>query len=243
MRIISLVPSFTKTLVDLGLSSSEIVGRTKFCIHPGEIVNQIPKMGGTKNLDLDKIRSLKPDLILASKEENEREQIENLQKDFDVWVTDIQTFSDSLDFLLELGQKLGKEQKALEISQEIEDIFSSLPKLNLPTVTYLIWKDPYLSVGKDTFIHSLLEKLGFTNSQSGKQRYPELSLEDIGKSSHLFLSSEPYPFAEKHQEELQARFAHLQIHLVNGEAFSWYGSHLKEFDTYYKELIKEVTSV
>lgn len=242
MRIVSLVPSFTKTLFDFGLDESQIVGRTKFCIHPMDRIGNVPIVGGTKNIHLDKIRSLQPDLILASKEENLKEPIETLMKEFKVHLTDIQNFEESQSFLLELGLLLGKKQIANEICQKINLALNSPNDLVLKPVTYLIWKDPYLTVGGDTFINSILKKTGFESSYSNLQRYPEITLKELGEAQTVFLSSEPYPFKETHKQELLEQFPHLDIHLVDGEAFSWYGSHLKEFTSYYKQ-IRRITSV
>ncbi len=241
MRIVSLVPSFTKTLFDFGLDESQIVGRTKFCIHPLDLVRNVPIVGGTKNINLDKIRSLQPDLILASKEENLKEPIEILMKEFRVYLTDIKKFDESQSFLLELGQLLGKNQIANEILHKINRALHAPKNLVLKPVTYLIWKDPYLTVGGDTFINSILKKLGFESSYTNYDRYPEISLKELSESQTVFLSSEPYPFKEAHKQELLEQFPHLEIHLVDGEAFSWYGSHLKEFTSYY-EKIRKITS-
>ena len=237
MRIVSLVPSFTKTLFDFELDSSQIVGRTKFCIHPKEEVTKVQIIGGTKDLKLEKIRALKPDLILASKEENEKDQVESLQSEFNVWVTDIQTLIDNKEFLMQLGERLQKQDLAHCFNKKLDEMFNSLPKGPGKSLTYFIWKDPYLSVGGDTFIHAVIEQLGFKNSHEKSKRYPMITLEALAKEQILLLSSEPYPFKEKHKEELLALYPHLKIHLVDGEAFSWYGTHLLEFESHYRELV------
>lgn len=237
MRIVSLVPSFTKTLFDFELDSSQIVGRTKFCIHPTEKVSQVQIIGGTKDLKLEQIRALRPDLILASKEENEKVQVETLQLEFNVWVTDIKTLNDNREFLSELGERLQKQSLAHCFNEKLDQMFNSLPRRKEKSLTYFIWKDPYLSVGGDTFIHAMLEQLGFKNSHENALRYPTVPLEELAREKTLFLSSEPYPFKEKHKKELLSLYPHLEIHLVNGEAFSWYGTHLLEFESDYRELI------
>ncbi len=236
MRIISLVPSLTKTLFDFGLDASQIVGRTKFCIHPGDQIRDVEIIGGTKDLKLDKIRALKPDLILASKEENEKDQVSSLIDDFQVWVTDIKTLQDNADFLTELGEKIQKQDLANSYNQKIEALFSTIPRRDPKFVSYFIWKDPYLTIGGDTFIHSILEGLGLRNRYEYTQRYPEVALKALAKEQTVLLSSEPYPFKERHKAQLLALHPHLKIHLVDGEAFSWYGTHLLEFESYYNHL-------
>lgn len=126
MRIISTVPSITETLFDFDLDRTEIVGRTKFCIHPTEKVFEIETVGGTKNLNLEKIKSLRPDLIIANKEENQKDQIEALMQDFNVWVTDIETLEDNEKFLTELGRKLHRQDLAEKFNKEISNIFKNL---------------------------------------------------------------------------------------------------------------------
>ncbi len=236
MKIISLVPSITETLFDFGLSSSEIIGRTKFCIHPKNLVKNVEIIGGTKNLNLDKIKNLKPDLIIASKEENVKEQVEELMKDFKVWITDIETLQDNKNFLIQLGASLNKQNIAKNFNKEILEIFNSIKISETKKVAYLIWKNPYMTVGYDTFIHEVLENLGFENLFKNQKRYPEISIEEIKSADYIFLSSEPFPFRQKHINELQKKLPKSKIVLVDGEAFSWYGTHLAKCAEYYKTL-------
>ncbi len=240
MRVISLVPSITETLFDLGLTADEIVGRTKFCIHPKDLVDKVEIIGGTKNLNLEKIKSLKPDLIIANKEENVKEQVEELMKDFEVLLTDIETLEDNDDLIEELGQIFGKEEKAQFFNHQITEIFN-LPKPERPlTVAYLIWKNPYMTVGGDTFISRILQLLGFENLFKDQKRYPEIQLEDLRKADLIFLSSEPFPFKEQHIEEIQMVCQNQKILIVDGEAFSWYGTHLAKCGEYYRELMENI---
>ena len=164
MRIVSLVPSITESLFDFGLTEMEVVGRTKFCIHPKTLITNVPVIGGTKNLNLDKIKALKPDLIIANKEENEKLQIEELGKYFEIWLTDIENLQDNQNFLTELGTLLNKQGLALNFNEKINVIFDSSKELSPRKVAYLIWKNPYMTVGSDTFIHEIIEKIGFTRS-------------------------------------------------------------------------------
>jgi len=241
MRIVSLVPSITETLFDFGLSPAEVVGRTKFCIHPADQIKQVPTIGGTKNLHLNKINMLRPDLIIANKEENDRHQVEELMRDFKVWVTDIQTVEDNKSFLTELGNILSKTTLAEEFNMKIGEIFQPDILNKNVKVAYLIWKDPYMSVGSDTFIHEILSKLGFQNNFSHFKRYPEVSPSDLSAADVIFLSSEPYPFKEKHRIQMQEEFPNQEIILVDGEAFSWFGSHLIQKGAYLHSLAHNFT--
>lgn len=236
MTIISLVPSITETLFDFGLTADEVIGRTKFCIHPSDLVKNVEVIGGTKNLNIEKIRSVKPDLIIANKEENEKLQVEELMKDFKVWVTDIETLEDNQKFISELGIILNKENLALDFNQKIASVFTDFKIYEPKKVAYLIWKNPYMTVGSDTFINEVLEKLGFENLFKNRKRYPEISVEELKEADLIFLSSEPFPFQQKHIDELQLERPNNEIMLVEGEAFSWFGTHLMKVAEYLKEL-------
>ena len=236
MRIVSLVPSITESLFDFGLTEMEVVGRTKFCIHPQTLITNVPVIGGTKNLNLDKIKSLKPDLIIANKEENEKLQIEELGKYFEIWLTNIENLQDNQNFLTELGTLLNKQELALNFNEKINVIFDSSKELSPKKVAYLIWKNPYMTVGSDTFIHEIIEKIGFTNLFKDSKRYPEISVNQMKEAEYVFLSSEPFPFQQKHIDELQKELPDSKIMLVDGEAFSWYGTHLSRCGDYFKTL-------
>ena len=236
MKIISLVPSITESLFDFGLTTNEVIGRTKFCIHPSNLVRNVEVIGGTKNLNLEKIKSLKPDLIIANKEENEKLQVEELMKDFKVWVTDIETLDDNQDFISELGILLNKENLAEDFNQKIVSVFSDVKFVKPKKVAYLIWKNPYMTIGSDTFIGEVLEKLGFENLFKNRKRYPEVSVEEMKEANLIFLSSEPFPFQQKHINELLKDLPKTEIILVDGEAFSWFGTHLMKVDKYLTQL-------
>lgn len=237
MKVISLVPSITETLFDLGLTSDEVIGRTKFCIHPKELVKDIEIIGGTKNINIEKIRALKPELIIANKEENVKEQMEELMKDFKVLVTNVETLEDNYYLIKQLGHLLGKEKTAQIFNLKTYESFDIPKREKALKVAYLIWKDPYMTVGGDTFISRILEELGFENLFKDQKRYPEVQLEDMKEADLIFLSSEPFPFKEKHMAEIRDICVDQKMMIVDGEAFSWYGSHLAKCGEYYRELV------
>lgn len=237
-RIISLVPSQTELLFDLGLDK-EIVGITKFCIHPADKFKSTPKIGGTKKLNLEKIRALKPDLIIGNKEENEQSQIEELTKEFPVWMSDINTLDDALAMITEVGSLTGKSSAANLISYHILNEFKSLERENTlsKSVAYFIWKDPYMIAGLNTFIDNILKYAGFDNI-SQASRYPELASQQMSelKPDIIMLSSEPYPFKDVHVSEMKNIWPEAEVIIVDGEMFSWYGSRLLHTPSYLKSL-------
>lgn len=244
-RIISLVPSQTELLFDLGLEK-EVVGITKFCIHPADQFKVKEKIGGTKQVNLEKIRRLKPDLIIGNKEENNKVEIETLMKEFPVWMSDIYNLNDALDMICRVGSLADKQQPAQKIAGDIRAVFSELEliaverSLNTPRVAYLIWKNPYMVAGQSTFINEMLRTAGFINTFSG-QRYPEVSAADIRRSNPdvILLSSEPYPFKEKHVAEFKNICPDAEIRIVDGELFSWYGSRLRLAPAYLQSVFKK----
>ncbi|MBD3748690.1 MAG: ABC transporter substrate-binding protein [Sphingobacteriales bacterium] len=235
-RIISLVPSQTELLFDLDLDE-EIIGITKFCVHPEAKFKIKEKIGGTKQLNLAKIRSLKPDLIIGNKEENEQQQIEELMEEYPVWMSDIYNLKDALEMIKSIGELVDRQAKAKEIANEIQKSLEGLIIYPVKKVLYFIWKEPYMLAGKNTFIDEMLHRGGFENIIQ-EQRYPELSLEQLSslKPDAVFLSSEPYPFKEKHVKTFQEIWPEAQIQLVDGELFSWYGSRLLKSANYFRAL-------
>jgi ABC-type Fe3+-hydroxamate transport system substrate-binding protein len=230
-RIISLVPSQTELLFDLGLDV-EIIGITKFCVHPAVKTKYRQKIGGTKKLDIELIRRLKPDLIIGNKEENNKEDIGLLKNDFPVWMSDIETLDQATEMISMLGQILDRDPEANYLNHLINSGFNDLRTLaqsdaSSKRIAYAIWKDPYMFAGSHTFINDVLTYAGLNNVVS-MDRYPELSLEVIKKLEPelLLLSSEPYPFKEKHILEIKAAIPDVEVLLVDGELFSWYGSRL-----------------
>jgi ABC-type Fe3+-hydroxamate transport system substrate-binding protein len=236
-RIISVVPSITELLFDFDLSE-QIIGITKFCIHPKEICQTKDIIGGTKNLNIEKIISLQPDLIIANKEENVKEQIQLLAQKFPVWLTDVNNYDDALQMITELGKITHKAEKAELIKNDINSKFSSLSFKIKRKAVYLIWKSPYMTIGGDTFIDSMLTQAGFENTFHHLTRYPEIELENISKSDCeiVLLSSEPYPFSQKHVDELQLLLPDKNIIIVDGEMFSWYGSRMLKSADYFIKL-------
>lgn len=239
-RIISLVPSQTELLFDLGLDE-HIVGITKFCIHPADKVKLKVKIGGTKQLNINLIKELNPDLIIGNKEENERAQVEELMQHFPVWMSDINDLPGALDMIQKVGDLTGKSVAGANMVQSITNRFAGLPVAsgNLK-VAYLIWKKPYMVAGKGTFIDSMLNKCGLINAFD-MERYPEVSVEEFiaAKPDIVMLSSEPYPFKEKHIDEFKALMPNVEVIVVDGEMFSWYGSRLLQAPTYFEKLIAD----
>ncbi len=237
-RIISLVPSQTELLYDLGLQD-EVCGITKFCIHPEEWFRTKVRVGGTKEVKTELIDQLRPDLILANKEENLKDQIDQLADRWPVWVSDVNNLDEALNMIREIGKMTDRTTTSVQLINSIKDSFHQLkPFRNNPRTAYLIWKNPYMTVGADTFIHAMLEKAGFENVFSHKLRYPEITTEEL-KSAEcelLLLSSEPYPFRDKHIEELQISLPNTKIILADGELFSWYGSRLQKSPAYFQKL-------
>ena len=240
-RIVSLVPSQTELLVDLGLEQ-ELVGITKFCIHPRHLLSNKKLVGGTKQLKLDVIAQLNPDLILANKEENKEEDIQELSQSFPVWVTDIDTVESGLAMIQQVGQLTGKTGEAGELVSKIARSMEQLPGTTNHSSVYLIWDKPMMGVGNETYINDCMRRAGFRNSLSHLRRYPELSLETIQelKPEFIFLSSEPYPFGIRHVRQYQERFKHSKVVLVDGEMFSWYGSRMLKAANYFKKLREEI---
>ena len=244
-RIISLVPSQTELLFELGLDQ-EIIGLTKFCIHPIEKFAERTKIGGTKKLNIQLIRDLNPDLIIGNKEENEQSQIEELMEDYPVWMSDIYTLEDAKKTIAQIGELVDRQPEASYLNHLISAGFNDLQTLAVQNginkkVAYLIWKKPYMLAGRDTFIDNILALNGLSNVIKEK-RYPEIELNEVAKLKPdlIFLSSEPYPFKEAHLEEIRRVIPEAKVMLVDGEMFSWYGSRLVKAVQYLFQLQKEL---
>lgn len=242
-RIVSVIPSQTELLADFNLGE-RVIGITKFCVHPEEWFHEKERVGGPKKLNLDKIKALKPDLIIANKEENLKEEIEDLAESIPVYVSNVATVTDALNMIKDLGYLTGKEQEAETMVVEIRKKFNLLAEKKWPDIktAYLIWKKPWMSVGNDTFIHKMMARAGFKNIFAAKSRYPEFTLEDLAKKQPevILLSSEPYPFKQKHLEEFQGYFPNCRIILVDGELFCWYGSRMLQIPDYLNRLREEL---
>jgi ABC-type Fe3+-hydroxamate transport system substrate-binding protein len=242
-RIVSVVPSQTELLFYLGLDE-QVVGITKFCIHPVDKFKTITKVGGTKHLSIELIKELKPDLIIANKEENDQSQIEELMAVCPVWVSDINDLDGAYDMILKVGVLVDKEEQAQVLVNDIKyrfDLFVTKP-INLK-ISYLIWRKPYMVAGRQTYIDDMLQKCGLTNAFN-TNRYPEVTQEMLIAINPdvILLSSEPYPFAQKHISEFKALLPNAIVLLVDGEMFSWYGSRLLHAPAYFKQLIENITA-
>ena len=249
-RIISLVPSQTELLYDLGLKE-EVVGITKFCIHPTHWFISKTRVGGTKQFDLKKINALKPDLIIGNKEENEERAIKELMTDYPVWMSNIETLNQALDMIHAVGELVEKQDKAKVISTTITHKFKTLATTFafgdnlLKRVAYFIWRKPYMVAGHDTFINEMLSYCKFQNVFAGQaSRYPEITVNQLiaADPEIVLLSSEPYPFKEKHVQEFAKLLPDAKIIPVDGELFSWYGSRLMHTPAYLEKLIVNLNS-
>ena len=243
-RILSLVPSQTELLSHLGLED-HIAGITKFCVHPAGLKKNKAIVGGTKNVQLEHVRTLRPDLIIANKEENVREQVQELAREFPVWVTDVDSLEGALSMIGDIGKLTRTEPLATNLVHAIQAAFQFIEKPALPINTaYLIWKDPYMSVGGDTFINDLLGRCGLINIFRDASRYPVIDINELNnKGCQLcLLSTEPYPFKEHHLQELLAKLPGVKLALADGEFFSWYGSRLLDAPTYFNQLLAAIGS-
>ena len=239
-RIISLVPSQTELLYDLGLDK-KVIGITKFCVHPQQWFRNKTRIGGTKSIHIEQVKALEPDLIIANKEENVKEQVDELAALFPVWTSDISNLQQALQMISSIGEITGTSAKAQAMISMINNRFDQL-SVQQPVIrtAYLIWQKPYMTIGGDTFINDMLTRCGFENVFKEQLRYPSITIEDI-KSSNcqlLLLSSEPFPFKQNHAEELQKQLPLTKIMLADGEMFSWYGSRLLLAPAYFRSLIE-----
>lgn len=225
-RIVSLVPSLTEFLVDIGVGE-RLVGRTKFCIHPKGVVSNIPTFGGTKNPKVDSIVNAGADLVIMNREENRREDFEALSERTEVLMTDILTVDDALHELRRIGMAVGYEAAADRLSIQIQDELNTSFD-DTADVAYFIWRDPWMVAGGDTYINDVLERFAMRNVFSDMVRYPTIQLHDLveRRPSRVLLSSEPYPFKARHLAEITAAVRGIRTELVDGEWFSWYGSRM-----------------
>lgn len=216
MRIVSLVPSWSEWLADLGVQP---VGVTKFCIHPEGLNRPDRRIGGTKNVDVDRVNALAPDLVIACREENVREQVEALNAP--VLLTDARTVRDAWKEMQRIAEAVGRGAEGAQWVERIEAAWGA-PRAAEARVAYAIWQAPWMVAGGETYIHDVLKWWGADNVFAEQLRYPEVT--HWGDAEVVLLSSEPFPFSQAHAADLQA---HGQPALVvNGEAFSWYGSRM-----------------
>ncbi len=240
-KIVSLVPSQTELVVDLGLEK-ELLGVTKFCVHPETLLKQKTVVGGTKQVHYDKIRKLNPDIILCNKEENTKEMISELEKIAPVHISDVSNMSDAIELINRYGELFLVEKVAQNLVKDIQrkfhDFKTFISGRPILKVAYFIWRKPWMVVANNTFINEMLKINNFENSLGNLNRYPEIDLEvlKVNAPELILLSSEPYPFNQEHKSLLSKEFPKSKVLIVDGELFSWYGSRLlKSFD-YFKKL-------
>ncbi|MCW3081509.1 helical backbone metal receptor [Segetibacter sp.] len=241
-RIVSLVPSQTELLYSLQLDE-EVVGITKFCIHPKSWFKGKQRVGGTKTINIAAVKALQPDLIIGNKEENVKEQIEALQGIAPVWVSDITTLGDTLEMIQSVGELVNKTERASKIASDIKLGFQQISPLKIKLRTaYMIWKNPFMVAAGDTFINDVMMYCGLDNVFMERKRYPETTIDELSSlgCQLILLSSEPYPFKEKHVTELQQQLPDAKIVLTDGEMFSWYGSRLLHTPGYLAGMIAQL---
>lgn len=254
-RIISLVPSQTELLFDLGVGP-RVVGLTRYCVHPAAEVARATVVGGTKTLRMDVVESLDPDLVIGNKEENDRGAIEALAARYPVWMSDVRDLPGAFAMIRQVGDLVGRPGEAEALAVLIEGRFARLPRLVEPLrAAYVIWRKPYMVAGANTFIDAVLTRCGLVNAfgstseldeaagkgdagstgsfgasaaAPGSPRYPAVSDADLRLAALdvLLLPSEPFPFDEVYAAELVALLPGVEVRLVDGEMFSWYGSRL-----------------
>ena len=238
-RIISLCPAITETLFALGLKE-EIVGRTQYCIFPANEVASVPTVGGTKQIQLEKIQELQPDLIICEKEENTKEMVEQLAAHFPVYVAQVECVDDAYRMIRDVGAVVNRLHEANTLEAQIAQAFRALPKYT-GRVAYMMWRKPYMVVGVPTYIDSVLTTLGFTNPFTQREgRYPTVTVDDLQQAQldYLLLSSEPFPFSEKHVKELAVHLPNTRIVLVDGEMF-WYGPRMRQAAQYFQQFLRQ----
>jgi len=229
----------------LGLEE-EVVGITKFCVHPQEWFKNKRRVGGTKQYHVDRIAALEPDLIIGNKEENDKTQVEALSKTYPVWISDVKNLTDATAMIDAIGSITNRKRKAQELVKKINTAFEELAEFIPATpprrVLYLIWQKPYMTIGGDTFINDMITKAGLVNVVADQTRYPTLTEEELRslRPDLIFLSSEPFPFKAKHVAALAKICPSAVIKLVDGECFSWYGSRLLQTAKYLRNLVVEI---
>jgi ABC-type Fe3+-hydroxamate transport system substrate-binding protein len=243
-RIVSLVPSTTETVFELG-AGDRVVGVTRYCVRPDGARRQARVVGGTKSPRLETIRELDPDLILANQEENREEDVQALRQVAPVYVAFPRDVPAAIAEILKLGILTGREAVArrmcLELAESLQRLREARDGRPVFPYLYFIWRQPYMAAGPGTFIDALLGEAGGRNVLDGAPgRYPELTAEQIETAGAdvLFFSSEPYPFAPRHLEEIPA--ARGKRILVDGQLLSWHGARMREGIPYAERVAREV---
>jgi ABC-type Fe3+-hydroxamate transport system substrate-binding protein len=226
-RIVCLVPSITELLCDLGLAD-QLVGRTGFCVHPWETVRRIPKVGGTKDVKLDRVRELAPTHVVVNVDENLKEDAEALAEFVPhVVVTHPQAPRDNLGLYRQMGEAFGREREAERLCAEFERAYerATAGVGQERRVLYLIWRDPWMTIAPETYIAQTLALFNWRTPPLAGGRYPEVDLADFfGKVDRVLLSSEPFHFKESHIVEVEELLPGAEVSLIDGEMTSWYGS-------------------
>ncbi len=228
-RIVSLVPSQTELLADLGLDA-EVVGVTRFCVHPADWKGRKTIVGGTKTINVPRLAGLAPDLVIANKEENPRDEIEAVvAQGVPVYVTDVTDVAGAVAMIRAVGRLVDRAEVAGALADDVVAGFDVVEPGPPRRTLYLIWRDPWMSVGGDTFVSDVMARAGLANATADRDRYPALRDDEVAGLAPevVLLSSEPYPFVERHLAEVQALAPGARVELVDGEAFSWYGSRLR----------------
>jgi ABC-type Fe3+-hydroxamate transport system substrate-binding protein len=235
-RIISLVPSQTELLFYLDLES-RVIGMTKFCVHPSSWRKSKSIIGGNKNFNFELIQSLKPDLIIFNKEENYKEGIELLKSIAPVWMSDVSSLETALSMIGQIGLLTDTCSKADNLTSQIQSSFLEIEKLSPLRALYLIWSRPWMAAASGTFINDMITLSGLQNCLDDT-RYPEISEQRMQELNPevVLLSSEPYPFKQRHVDEIRSILPDAKIIFVDGELFSWYGSRMLKFPEYIKTL-------
>lgn len=233
-RIICICPAITETLFALGLGE-QIVGRTRYCLYPKGDIEQVPIVGGTKKIDLEKVLALAPDIIITEKEDNSKEIVELLEQHVPVYVAQVESVEGAYTMVREMGALFEKTQQAEALVVDIEAAFARLTKREV-RAGYVIWRKPYMVAGATTYINDVLQKLGFTNPfAEAEGRYPAVD-EEMLQAAHLdvlFLATEPFPFTVQHTEEFRRFLPDVDIQLIDGEMF-WYGAKMKQAPIYFQ---------
>ena len=241
-RIVSLCPSITETLCELGLSD-KIIACTDYCIHPIDKVKNINKIGGPKNFSEEKILKLSPDIIFAVKEENDANKIINISKKITTYVFDINSIKEGIELIKALGNIFEIQNIANVFIEKILEGYKNLPKVNSNIQSlYLVWKNPYIAVGGGSFIDSVLNKLNLRNClRNSEKKYPKINLNNFENNFDLIiLPSEPYRFSNKDIDELENVFPEKVIIKVDGEMFSWYGTHQLKAISYFNKFVEKL---
>jgi len=245
-RIISLSPSISEYVFDAG-GGELLVGRTRYCKYPVSHIKKVPCIGGTKSIDLDRVRLLNPDLIIASEEDNDMETLNLLAETYPVYITRVRNLNEAMENMWHLGELINREKQTLDLITKIKNQFADLKPLEKrKRVMYIMWTNPLITVNENTLIHDVLDRCGFENVTSCfDDKYPRIDIETIEdlKPDVLLMSDDPYPFNKDHVEEMQRRFPKMKIELVNGEVFSWHESHLSKTCDYLSPFLSKLSNV